>query len=731
MQLISHRQAQRWLQSGAELSPSQRLALQAHLEACQPCRDYAAWVERLSTELPVALPYRPPSQTEERSRQDAVLQTAARQRPRGAARAPLSSVLRQAALLGFTAALILAFSWLLRTVVPRNPVGGPAPQTEPTAESTATPLPTSPSLRISAQSSPAEIRELIFNPAWESLALTGYVQKNAPGSDPVFQYVQAWITRGSGRALVSADVPGRFNFNLDVTVASVWSTDGSRVNMLDTQIDKIFPIEPGGWYFHPLESAHPVLATILPGDLAILSSELRIVEDSIILDRHAVVVDWGGSRLWVDAATGLILRRQMQDDSGLPVEVGLLELLINPQLPPWATQLDPIETRRFMELDQHPLPDRSEPTPPPILPGDFNAQVVTLTLVSPPADGSTVLPAAEGSELYFILRSLGAPFSRNLVRVSTACLIRQNECYGLLLPDTPQMEDIPLSWSPDGSQAAYPDVDQNFLYLYSPASSIWQPVLGPALLSSSQAIWAPDGAALLVTLQDESTQGNLATLVRFDGPEARAIAPDLGEMQIPLGWLDAQTALLLWADNIPKGQEGAPQAPRLYAVNVLDGTRREISVPTGANLLKSYPALSPQGDRLVLETPVEGGSELAVMDLASGQIWPFGVAGSLPVWSPDGQWVAFNGPFEDRFAVYTIRPDGTDLKRVFDWPRTVSLAWGRDSRHLLVQTWSQPELGSDYERSALHLVSLDQGWARRLNLAQDEEAWEMVFPSIR
>ena len=70
---------------------------------------------------------------------------------------------------------------------------------------------------------------------------------------------------------------------------------------------------------------------------------------------------------------------------------------------------------------------------------------------------------------------------------------------------------------------------------------------------------------------------------------------------------------------------------------------------------------------------------------------------TLPVWSPKGDQIVFNRMVKDsrfqydEFDIYTIRPDGTDVKRLTDSEgNDAHPAWSPDGNHIL---WSSSRFG--------------------------------------
>jgi hypothetical protein len=747
MQQISHQKAQRWLHLSPDLDTNQQMALQTHLETCVDCRTYAGFIGKLAVGLPAAIayPYLPPG--EETRRQAAILEKVARR----SSSQRLRVWAREISWVAMAAALILVFSWILKVNVPR---ATPAQVVEvtPTPESTATPIG-----RLNADSQPAEVRLRIMNPSWAVLTISGYSRQTLSSGEQVDQYVQAWLDRsGAGRALVSSQLPAGAGLSLDTGVDQVWASDGQQtVNY--APVSGATTSVPGTSYYHPLEGVDPVLATILPGMFASISSEVRIVEETALDGRSVLVVDWAANRLWVDTVTGLILRRQTTDENGQPFETRLTQVDDSSGLPGWIAQIDGLEGVSFALPGGSPggLPGTATPTPEtppslepptpvqpsetplpsftpqPIEPPVVQSNNLILTINSQGTEPATDSQGLQAGELYFIQREIGEPFSRVLTRSTLDCLQSNLACPAEVVPGIGAMGDAPVFWSPDGSQAIWIDRSANRLALYNRPTGEWRTLLDNALTGMDIAAWSPDSASFVVTMQGEDAQTSLATVVRVDGASGHALAPGLGGLQIPLGWPDAVSFLVLVDRPIAKGTDGLPTDPVMVRINLEDGTWTEIPAQAGSAWLNSYPALSPDGQRLVLQLPVDGSLQLAVMSLDGQQVLPLGVNGVMPAWSPDGQKVSFITTQEGSSVVYIMNADGSGLQQVFDWPAFPSVLWMPDSQHLVVQAWPAPGARPDSDRSALYLVSLAGGEPLRLTLAERDEIVELVFPAAR
>ena len=114
-----------------------------------------------------------------------------------------------------------------------------------------------------------------------------------------------------------------------------------------------------------------------------------------------------------------------------------------------------------------------------------------------------------------------------------------------------------------------------------------------------------------------------------------------------------------------------------------DGSELHELTKTEGN--SGFPSWSPDGKRIVYR--FWSGSEygLRIINLEDGSTTQL-TSGfdNFPAWSPEGDLIAFTRFSEDDFDIYTIRPDGTGLKRLTTTPgNDAHEIWSPDGKHIL------------------------------------------------
>ena len=98
-----------------------------------------------------------------------------------------------------------------------------------------------------------------------------------------------------------------------------------------------------------------------------------------------------------------------------------------------------------------------------------------------------------------------------------------------------------------------------------------------------------------------------------------------------------------------------------------------------------FPSWSPDGKRLVYRVGDESERGLRILKLDDGSITSLTTGyDNFPAWSPTGDLIAFTGKRDGDFDIYTIRADGSALKRLTTTPgNDAHCVWSPDGKHLL------------------------------------------------
>jgi Tol biopolymer transport system component len=89
---------------------------------------------------------------------------------------------------------------------------------------------------------------------------------------------------------------------------------------------------------------------------------------------------------------------------------------------------------------------------------------------------------------------------------------------------------------------------------------------------------------------------------------------------------------------------------------------------TGSNN-NGFPSPSPDGKRVVYRTLGPDGQGLRILNLPDGKITTLTTGyDTFPVWSPRGDIIAFTRQLDGDFEIFSIHPDGNDLRRLTNSP---------------------------------------------------------------
>lgn len=131
-----------------------------------------------------------------------------------------------------------------------------------------------------------------------------------------------------------------------------------------------------------------------------------------------------------------------------------------------------------------------------------------------------------------------------------------------------------------------------------------------------------------------------------------SLAPDLRPRQSP----DMQKIFFL-------RNEGSINRP--FLMNNDGSNIQELNIHPGSEI--GYSDWSPDGQRMVITSYLDGDAELYVYEFSTGQITQLtfnNVRDWRPKWSPTGEWIGYQSEESGVFKTYLIRPDGSDKHRL-------------------------------------------------------------------
>jgi len=114
-----------------------------------------------------------------------------------------------------------------------------------------------------------------------------------------------------------------------------------------------------------------------------------------------------------------------------------------------------------------------------------------------------------------------------------------------------------------------------------------------------------------------------------------------------------------------------------------------------------FPSWSPDNKKIVYRASTDSVKGLLIIEIETGKITTLTTNSqdNFPVWSPDGSLIAFTSKREDNYDLFTIKPDGSDLKRITSDPgNEAHSVWSPDGKWIAFSSGIQ----GFKDESALH-----------------------------
>lgn len=241
------------------------------------------------------------------------------------------------------------------------------------------------------------------------------------------------------------------------------------------------------------------------------------------------------------------------------------------------------------------------------------------------------------------------------------------------------------AWSPDGKQVVY----EKFAY----ASKQNQPLFAkdrtfdirfsgefPAISSTGKLTLSPFGEVGAGTI---TPFDKLAVYVSdLDGTNRKQVFEQDGGGAFSPAWSPDGKWIAFGYGAFFNARQDKPA--QLMMIRAEGSEKREL---TKGPLNSGFPSWSPDGKRIVYRVWSKQERSLQILDLDNGKSTKLTSGNdNFPMWSPLGDRICFTRDTggTKSFDVFTIRPDGTDLKFLTDAPGNDGhCAWSPDARYIL------------------------------------------------
>jgi Tol biopolymer transport system component len=179
------------------------------------------------------------------------------------------------------------------------------------------------------------------------------------------------------------------------------------------------------------------------------------------------------------------------------------------------------------------------------------------------------------------------------------------------------------------------------------------------ILTKEMPAWHPSGERFVTT----PLASRVVEVIEAESGDSRALYERPGETAMTPQWSPDGNEVVFGLGTFFLARERGAQV----AVVKADGSGyRELTAGANNN---GFPAYSPDGKQIVYRTLGPEGQGLRVLNLDDKTVRTLTEDyDNFPLWSPRGDQIVFTRQHEGDFELFSIRPDGTELRRLTTAP---------------------------------------------------------------